>query len=210
MIEVKFTFETEEEMLEWMREIFNRIGATEALAKLRMEMRQVNKYGEPTERDEYWYSQLFHYCEEEEVDASINLSDEDFEKLKESEENPPDPNPSLKQLLAGDALNKWVVYEDGLLSHYRELESDRWQLHAQRTNDAGGGIVWQEIIDTGNGITLQSRKSRWEPEVTTIHLTYDDVGTLFTILELTGHIEGIRGETEVYKLARDEDGLSDK
>ena len=108
----------------------------------------------------------------------------------------------------GAIINKWVVYEDGLLSHYRELETAK-QLHVQRIDSADGGIIWQEIIDTGDGITLQSRKSLWDSEVTAVHLNYDDVGTLFAALELTGHIKSIRGETEVYKLEKEEDGLSD-
>lgn len=108
----------------------------------------------------------------------------------------------------GTIINKWVVYEDELISHYRELKSDK-ELHAQRTNAADGGIVWQEIIDTGDGITLQSRKSLEDPTIATVHLSYDDVGTLFTALELTGHLQGILGETEVYKLEKKKNGLSD-
>ena len=69
MIEVKFTFETEEEMQEWLQKEQRHTRAAQALANLRDELRQVNKYGTPTERDEYWYYKLFEYCEQEEVDA---------------------------------------------------------------------------------------------------------------------------------------------
>lgn len=68
-IEVKLTYDSQHEAEEAMEQYKLEKGSKCVLSKLRDEMRQVCKYGEPTERDEFWYSRLFELCGEEGIDG---------------------------------------------------------------------------------------------------------------------------------------------
>lgn len=58
-VEIKYTYESEQELKDAMRLRELDRTACRVLSQLRQEMRTVVKYGEPTERDEFWYQRLF-------------------------------------------------------------------------------------------------------------------------------------------------------
>lgn len=58
-VEIKYTYESEQELKDAMRLRELDRTACRVLSRLRQEMRDVVKYGEPTERDEFWYQRLF-------------------------------------------------------------------------------------------------------------------------------------------------------
>lgn len=58
-LQVILEFNDEQEYEEWIETQSINKAARRVLSQLRQEMRTVVKYGEPTERDEFWYQRLF-------------------------------------------------------------------------------------------------------------------------------------------------------
>lgn len=68
-VEVKLTYDSQWEAEEAMEQYSLSTGSRRVLSELRDELRKVCKYGEPTERDEFWYARLFELCGKEGIDG---------------------------------------------------------------------------------------------------------------------------------------------
>lgn len=70
-VQVVLEFSSEQEYEDWIAEQSVNRTARLVLGELRNEMRTTVRYGEPTDRDEYWYDRLFKLAVEksEGVDA---------------------------------------------------------------------------------------------------------------------------------------------
>lgn len=68
-VEIRITYESEQELNEAIREREIDRTARHVLSLLRQEMRSVVKHGDPTERDEFWYKRLFELTSQEEVEG---------------------------------------------------------------------------------------------------------------------------------------------
>jgi hypothetical protein len=73
-VEIKYTYESEQELKDAMRLREIDRTACRVLGQLRQEMRTVVKHGAPTERDEFWYQRLFELT----TDVDENISAWEF------------------------------------------------------------------------------------------------------------------------------------
>ena len=68
-MEITIKFSTEEDFKEFWDRYESNATARRVLSDLWGEMRSVIKYGEPVERDQYWYARYWELCKEYDIDG---------------------------------------------------------------------------------------------------------------------------------------------
>lgn len=68
-LEINLKYSSEQEAEEALEQYRLDKAGRRILSQLRDELRSVCKYGNPTERDEFWYARLFELCGEQDIDG---------------------------------------------------------------------------------------------------------------------------------------------